>query len=124
MFARVDLPPLASVVSVLVVPLLAELADPVAYLGDKADGDRRPRQGDEARRGPDAGLAGGHPSADWSPKCSVTKALSRVCCLASSSMLVPPDVVPLRRGFLTAASITKQGAPGESGRSPLGRSGP
>jgi hypothetical protein len=48
MFAWVDLPPLASVVSVLVVPLLAELADPVAYLGDKADGDRRPRQGDEA----------------------------------------------------------------------------
>jgi hypothetical protein len=44
MFAWVDLPPLASVVSVLVVPLLAELADPVAYLGDKADGDRRPRQ--------------------------------------------------------------------------------
>jgi hypothetical protein len=33
MFAWVDLPPLASVVSALVVPLLAELADPVAYLG-------------------------------------------------------------------------------------------
>jgi hypothetical protein len=33
MFAVVDLPPLASVVSVLVVPLLAELAEPVAYLG-------------------------------------------------------------------------------------------
>jgi membrane protease YdiL (CAAX protease family) len=29
----VDLPPLASVFSVLVVPLLAELAEPVAYLG-------------------------------------------------------------------------------------------
>jgi hypothetical protein len=33
MFAVVDLPPLASVVSVGVVPLLAELAEPVAYLG-------------------------------------------------------------------------------------------
>jgi hypothetical protein len=33
MFAVVDLPPLASVFSVLVVPLLAELAEPVAYLG-------------------------------------------------------------------------------------------
>jgi membrane protease YdiL (CAAX protease family) len=33
MFAVVDLPPWASVVSVLVVPLLAELAEPVAYLG-------------------------------------------------------------------------------------------
>jgi hypothetical protein len=33
MFAVVDLPPLASVVGVLVVPLLAELAEPVAYLG-------------------------------------------------------------------------------------------
>jgi len=33
MFAVVDLPPLASIVSVLVVPLLAELAEPVAYLG-------------------------------------------------------------------------------------------
>jgi Type II CAAX prenyl endopeptidase Rce1-like len=33
MFAVVDLPPLANVVSVLVVPLLAELAEPVAYLG-------------------------------------------------------------------------------------------
>jgi membrane protease YdiL (CAAX protease family) len=33
MFAVVDLPPLASVASVLVVPLLAELAEPVAYLG-------------------------------------------------------------------------------------------
>ena len=33
MFALVDLPPWASVVSVLVVPLLAELAEPVAYLG-------------------------------------------------------------------------------------------
>jgi hypothetical protein len=33
MFAVVDVPPLASVVSVLVVPLLAELAEPVAYLG-------------------------------------------------------------------------------------------
>jgi hypothetical protein len=33
MFAVVDLPPLASVLSVLVVPLLAELAEPVAYLG-------------------------------------------------------------------------------------------
>jgi membrane protease YdiL (CAAX protease family) len=32
-FAIVDLPPWASVVSVLVVPLLAELAEPVAYLG-------------------------------------------------------------------------------------------
>jgi hypothetical protein len=32
-FAVVDLPPWASVVSVLVVPLLAELAEPVAYLG-------------------------------------------------------------------------------------------
>jgi membrane protease YdiL (CAAX protease family) len=32
-FALVDLPPWASVVSVLVVPLLAELAEPVAYLG-------------------------------------------------------------------------------------------
>jgi hypothetical protein len=33
MFAVVNLPPWASVVSVLVVPLLAELAEPVAYLG-------------------------------------------------------------------------------------------
>jgi membrane protease YdiL (CAAX protease family) len=33
MFAVVDLPPLASIFSVLVVPLLAELAEPVAYLG-------------------------------------------------------------------------------------------
>jgi membrane protease YdiL (CAAX protease family) len=33
MFAVVALPPWASVVSVLVVPLLAELAEPVAYLG-------------------------------------------------------------------------------------------
>jgi Type II CAAX prenyl endopeptidase Rce1-like len=33
MFAIVEVPPLASVVSVLVVPLLAELAEPVAYLG-------------------------------------------------------------------------------------------
>jgi hypothetical protein len=33
MFAIVDLPPWASVVSVAVVPLLAELAEPVAYLG-------------------------------------------------------------------------------------------
>jgi Type II CAAX prenyl endopeptidase Rce1-like len=33
MFAVVQVPPLASVVSVLVVPLLAELAEPVAYLG-------------------------------------------------------------------------------------------
>ena len=33
MFALVDLPPWASVVSVVVVPLLAELAEPVAYLG-------------------------------------------------------------------------------------------
>jgi Type II CAAX prenyl endopeptidase Rce1-like len=33
MFAVVDLPSWASVVSVLVVPLLAELAEPVAYLG-------------------------------------------------------------------------------------------
>ena len=33
MFAVVDLPPWASVVSVLVVPLVAELAEPVAYLG-------------------------------------------------------------------------------------------
>jgi hypothetical protein len=33
MFAVVDLPPWASVVGVLVVPLLAELAEPVAYLG-------------------------------------------------------------------------------------------
>jgi hypothetical protein len=33
MFAVVDVPPLASIVSVLVVPLLAELAEPVAYLG-------------------------------------------------------------------------------------------
>ena len=33
MFAVVDLPPWASVVSVLVVPLLAELAEPVAFLG-------------------------------------------------------------------------------------------
>ena len=33
MFAVVDVPPLASVFSVLVVPLLAELAEPVAYLG-------------------------------------------------------------------------------------------
>jgi hypothetical protein len=32
-FAVVDLPPLASAFSVLVVPLLAELAEPVAYLG-------------------------------------------------------------------------------------------
>jgi hypothetical protein len=33
MFAIVDLPPWASVVSVVVLPLLAELAEPVAYLG-------------------------------------------------------------------------------------------
>jgi hypothetical protein len=33
MFTAVDVPPLASAVSVLVVPLLAELAEPVAYLG-------------------------------------------------------------------------------------------
>ena len=33
MFAVVDLPPWDSVVSVLVVPLVAELAEPVAYLG-------------------------------------------------------------------------------------------
>jgi Type II CAAX prenyl endopeptidase Rce1-like len=33
MFAIVDLPPWASVVSVVVVPLVAELAEPVAYLG-------------------------------------------------------------------------------------------
>jgi membrane protease YdiL (CAAX protease family) len=33
MFTVVDLPPWASVVSVLVVPLLSELAEPVAYLG-------------------------------------------------------------------------------------------
>jgi hypothetical protein len=33
MFAVVDVPPLASAASVLVVPLLAELAEPVAYLG-------------------------------------------------------------------------------------------
>ena len=33
MFAVVDLPPWASVVSVLVVPLVAEVAEPVAYLG-------------------------------------------------------------------------------------------
>jgi hypothetical protein len=33
MLALVELPPWASVVSVLVVPLLAELAEPVAYLG-------------------------------------------------------------------------------------------
>ena len=33
MFALVDLPPWASVVSVVVVPLVAELAEPVAYLG-------------------------------------------------------------------------------------------
>ncbi len=33
MFAVVDVPPLASTVSVLVMPLLAELAEPVAYLG-------------------------------------------------------------------------------------------
>jgi Type II CAAX prenyl endopeptidase Rce1-like len=33
MFAVVDVPPLASAFSVLVVPLLAELAEPVAYLG-------------------------------------------------------------------------------------------
>jgi len=33
MFAVVDLPPWASVLSVLVVPLVAELAEPVAYLG-------------------------------------------------------------------------------------------
>jgi hypothetical protein len=33
MLAVVDVPPLASVFSVLVVPLLAELAEPVAYLG-------------------------------------------------------------------------------------------
>jgi Type II CAAX prenyl endopeptidase Rce1-like len=33
MFAVVDLPPLASLFSVLVVPLLAELAEPVAFLG-------------------------------------------------------------------------------------------
>ena len=33
LFAVVDLPPWASALSVLVVPLLAELAEPVAYLG-------------------------------------------------------------------------------------------
>jgi hypothetical protein len=33
MFAVIDVPPLASAFSVLVVPLLAELAEPVAYLG-------------------------------------------------------------------------------------------
>ena len=33
MFAVVDLPPWASVLSVLVVPVLAELAEPVAFLG-------------------------------------------------------------------------------------------
>jgi hypothetical protein len=33
MFAVVDVPPLASAFSVLMVPLLAELAEPVAYLG-------------------------------------------------------------------------------------------
>ncbi len=33
MFAVVDVPPLASAFSVLVVPLLAGLAEPVAYLG-------------------------------------------------------------------------------------------
>jgi hypothetical protein len=33
MLAVVDVPPLASIFSVLVVPLLAELAEPVAYLG-------------------------------------------------------------------------------------------
>jgi hypothetical protein len=33
MLALVDLPPWASVISVLLVPLLAELAEPVAYLG-------------------------------------------------------------------------------------------
>jgi membrane protease YdiL (CAAX protease family) len=33
MFAVVELPPWASMLSVLVVPLLAELAEPVAYLG-------------------------------------------------------------------------------------------
>ena len=33
MFAVVDVPPLASIFSVLVVPVLAELAEPVAYLG-------------------------------------------------------------------------------------------
>jgi hypothetical protein len=33
MFTVVDVPPLASAASVLVVPLLAELAEPVAYLG-------------------------------------------------------------------------------------------
>jgi hypothetical protein len=33
MFTVVDVPPLASVFGVLVVPLLAELAEPVAYLG-------------------------------------------------------------------------------------------
>jgi hypothetical protein len=33
MFALVDVPPWASVAGVLVVPLLAELAEPVAYLG-------------------------------------------------------------------------------------------
>jgi Type II CAAX prenyl endopeptidase Rce1-like len=33
MLAVVDVPPLASVLSVLVMPLLAELAEPVAYLG-------------------------------------------------------------------------------------------
>jgi hypothetical protein len=33
MFAVVEVPPLASAFSVLVVPLLAELAEPVAYLG-------------------------------------------------------------------------------------------
>ncbi len=33
MLAVIDVPPLASIFSVLVVPLLAELAEPVAYLG-------------------------------------------------------------------------------------------
>jgi membrane protease YdiL (CAAX protease family) len=33
MFALVDVPPLAGIFGVLVVPLLAELAEPVAYLG-------------------------------------------------------------------------------------------
>src|SRR4030095_4725978 len=33
MFARVDVPVWASVIAVLVVPVLTELAEPVAYLG-------------------------------------------------------------------------------------------
>ena len=41
MFAVIDLSPLASVVSVLVVPLLTELAEPVAYLAWSCRGWRR-----------------------------------------------------------------------------------